>query len=309
VTRRGRLLVPIAALAATLAFAGVGLAQARISADEFLDRLHQAQALAQLEGGEPTRERMAELRGALGLPVEVSIGEWVVEIPPDPMLERLSGDDDADFARVADRLAALERSLTDALSREPTAPSEIAAALREAYRGVVPPPPNLLELIPQVFGEVIEAILVRIGNVLANAGNALAWIALIAISAFAVAFVARGRLVPDRVSRAGGGAAVSGSVDWAARAEQGLRAGDLHEAVRALYLALLAALVARGILADAPALTAGEARHLVQRARPGLFPAIARATDSYERVVYGGATPDARDVEHLREATAQALRP
>ena len=138
----------------------------------------------------------------------------------------------------------------------------------------------------------------------------LAWVALILIGAIVVVYLFRARLVPDRVSSAGradrGG---SGPVDWAARAEEALRAGDLHEAVRTMYLALLATLAGRGIVADAPALTAGEARFAVQRRRPALFPAIARATDAYERVIYGGAVPDERDVEHLRDAAAEARRP
>jgi hypothetical protein len=309
VTGRAWLLVPIAAIISTLAFAGVGVGQARVDADEFLARLRRAQGLAQLAGVEATPERMADLRAEVGLPVEVAIGESAIQVPSDPVLAALTGSSEADFSRAHDRLAALERSLTDALAREPIAASEIDAALRSAYSGVAPPRPNVLELIWQAVGEAIQAVLVRIGDALARAGNALAWVALIAIAALAIAFLLRGRLVPDRVARTAGGVVRAGSVDWSRRAEDALRAGNLHEAVRALYMGLLTALVARGILADVPALTAGEARHLVQRARPGLFPAVARATDAYERVVYGGATPDARDVEALRKTASQALRP
>jgi hypothetical protein len=75
--------------------------------------------------------------------------------------------------------------------------------------------------------------------------------------------------------------------------------------VRAFYVALLVALAARGVVADAPALTAGEARVAVRRVRPELFPTIAQATDTYERVVYGGDTPDAGDIQHLRDATTR----
>ncbi len=203
----------------------------------------------------------------------------------------------------------LERSFADAVSAQPVDSARVAAALDEAYRGVVPPRPDLLSEILRVIGEVIEAILQRFGDVLANAGNALAWIVLIAIAAIAVLLLFRARLVPDRVSPAARSLRASESVDWAARAEEALRAGDLHEAVRALYLALLVVLAGRGIVAEAPALTAGEARFAVQRRRPALFPAIARATESYERVVYGGAAPDERDVEHLRDAAAQARNP
>jgi hypothetical protein len=310
VSRRGWLLVPVAALVGTLALAGPLVAQTQISPDEFLDRLGRAQELAQLGGDAPSRERMNDVRAALGLPVEVVIGDRAIEIQPDPILEGLSGSDAADFDNANDRLSALERSLTDTLSQDAREPDQVARALDEAYRGVVPPQPDLLQEVLRIIGEVFEAVIQRIGNVIASAGNALAWVALVLIGSIVALYLFRARLVPDRVSsggRAAGGG--TGRVDWAARAEDALRAGDLQEAVRALYLALLATLAGRGIVADAPALTAGEARFAVQRRRPALFPAIARATDAYERVIYGGAVPDERDIEHLREAAAQARRP
>lgn len=299
----------IAALVGTLALAGIGAAQTQISSAEYLDRLARAQELAEAGGDAPSGKRMDDVRAALGLPVVVVIGDEAIEVPPDPMLEGLSGSDAAEFEAATDRLSALERALTDTLSREPASPDLVAQALSDAYRGVVPPQPDLLQEGLRIIGEVFEAVIQRFGNVVANAGNALAWIVLIIIGAIVASYLFRARLVPDQVSSAGraprGG---PGQVDWAARAEDALRAGDLHDAVRALYLALLATLAGRGIVADAPALTAGDARFAVQRRRPTLFPAIARATDSYERVIYGGAVPDERDVEHLREATAQARR-
>jgi hypothetical protein len=162
----------------------------------------------------------------------------------------------------------------------------------------------------QFIDDVIQAILQRLSNVLATAGSALVWIPLGAIVGLGAWFLLRSQIVPDRVSREGAeGRRARSSVDWAARADEALRAGDLHEAVRASYLALLAALAGRGIVANAPALTAGEARFAVRRVRPGLFPKVTQATDSYERVIYGGAIPDRRDVEQLREATAEARKP
>ena len=307
--RWARQLVPSAALVGLLALVGPSAAQTRISPDEYLDRLQRAQELAQLDGDAPSQERIAELRGTLGLPVEVVIGEWLVEVRADSILENLSGDTDADFELASIRLSALEDALTDAVAIEPRSSDQVSAALAQAYAGVVPPPPNLLETVLRVIGEVFEAIVQRVGNVIASAGNAIAWVVLIAIGVIVVLTLFRARLVPDRVSSAGrSGRAGQGVVDWAARAEEALRAGDLHEAVRALYLSLLSILAGRGIIADVPALTAGEARFAVQRSRPSLFPAIARATESYERVVYGGATPDPGDVERLREATAEARR-
>jgi hypothetical protein len=310
VRRRRWLRAPIAALIGMLALAAPCAAQTQLSPQEFLDRLDRATGLAHLEGAAPSAQRMADLREALGLPVEIVIDDWSGEIPRDPILEGLSGEGADDFVRAGERLAVIGRSLNDALSREPRPSATIAEALAGAYRGVVPPRPDPFPMVLQFFDDVFQAIVQRLGNLLASAGSALAWIGLVVIAVFAGWFLLRSQLVPDRVSKAGaGGRRTTSSVDWAARAEEALRAGDLHESVRASYLALLTVLAGKGMVANAPALTAGEARLAVRRARPALFPAIARATESYERVIYGGATPDRRDVEQLREAAAEARRP
>ncbi len=308
--RRGWLRAPLAALVGILALASPGLAQTQLSQQEFLDRLERATEIARLDGAVPSPQRMADLRAALGLPVEIVIGHWSAEIERDPLLERLSGENADDFERADLRLAAIGSALDDAISREARSSADIANALAGAYSGVVPPRPDPLLIVLQYFEDVIQGILQRLGNVLPNAGSALAWVVLVGIVVFAAWFAFRSRLVPDRASREGTQRGrTTSSVDWAARAEEALRAGDLHEAVRASYLALLAVLAGKGIVANAPALTAGEARFAVQRLRPALFPTIARATDSYERVIYGGAQPDRRDVEQLREATAEARKP
>jgi hypothetical protein len=311
VTRSRLLLAPIAALVGLLTLAAPSVGQTQVSPQEFLDRLDRATELARLDTNtDPSPRRIADLRAALGLPVEIVIGEWSGAIRRDPILEGLSGEGADDFVRAGQRLAAIGRSLNDALSHEPRPSASIAEALAGAYRGVVPPRPDPFPTVMQYFDDVFQAVVQRLGNLLANAGNALAWIALVAIVVFAGWFLLRSHLVPDRVSRAGAEGRRAGiSVDWAARADEALRAGDLHEAVRASYLALLAVLAGRGIVANAPTLTAGEARFAVRRARPALLPAVARATDSYERVVYGGATPDRGDVEQLREAAAEARKP
>jgi Domain of unknown function (DUF4129) len=296
---------PIAALAGVLALVGIAAAQDEISPDQLLERIQRARELAREEGA-----RVDEVRATLGLPVEVTIGDWTVVLEPDPVLQGLSGDDASTLELAAQRLDALEASLTDALAADAPDAARIASALSAAYAGTVPPRPDAFQAVLSALGDVLGAILQRVGDALAGAGNVQGWVVLLGIAGSVLVVLLRARLVPDRVSTAGRAArSGSGAVDWAAAAEAALRAGDLHEAVRALYLAMLAVLAGRGIVADAPALTAGETRFAVQRVRPAIFPAIARATESYERVVYGGATPDQRDVEHLREATAQARRP
>ena len=302
---------PVVALVGMLAILAPAVAQSQISAEDFLDRLQQAGQLADLNGETPTPQRMADVRAAIGLPVGVAVADWLVEIQRDPVLEGLSGSDAADFQLAAERLAALERAVGEVLAADPPSTGRMAAALAQAYRGVAVPQPDVFETALVIVRDVLQGILQRVGNLVAGAGGALALVALIVIVVGAVAiFVVPSRLVPDRISgRHPTGSGITRSVDWAAKAEDALRAGDLHEGIRWLYLALLGVLAGRGIVRDAPALTAGEARVAVLHNRPSIFPAIALATESYERVVYGGATPNSRDVDVLREATAQARKP
>src|SRR5205807_9480694 len=90
--------------------------------------------------------------------------------------------------------------------------------------------------------------------------------------------------------------------EWRTLADAALARGDIREAVRALYAALLALLSARGIIPDVPSLTAGECRRAVSVARPALAPIVTRATTAFERVSYGAGPGSAPDVGELRKA-------
>ena len=300
----------IATLIGVLALPSLAVAQDSLSPEAFLDRLERAAGLARLDGAAPSSERMAAVRSALGLPVEIVVDDWSTVIPPDRVLEGLAGTTTTDFERAGERLASLSQTMSEVVSRTPRSAGDVAAALDAAFRGVVPPRPDPLALVLRSFDEAIQAVLQRIGDIVGRAGNALAWIVLVGIVVLAGIALLRTDLVPDRQSRTSGldGAGVH-TIDWMARGEAAIRAGDLHEAVRAFYIALLGVLAARGSVADAPALTAGEARVAVRRVRPELFPVIAQATDTYERVVYGGATPAEGDLQHLREAPARVRKP
>jgi hypothetical protein len=306
---RAPLLVLTVALAGGLVVSGTALGQPRIGADELVERLRRALAVADLDGARPSADRMEQVREALGLPVEVVIGDWVVEVQPDPTLEGLSGQRAADFDSAADRLRVLEESLDQALAREVPEPAGVAAALDEAYRSVIPARPDVPAMILRAVGEAIGAILYRLANIVGGAGGVLAWVVVLAIAVGGALLLWRARLVPDRALPMGGGQRRAvGPADWTMRADEAISAGDLREAVRALYLALLAGLAGRGLVADVPALTAGEARAAVRRTRPTLLPLVARATESYERVVYGGDAPEERDLEQLREAATLARK-
>ena len=306
---RAWVLVLVVGLAGVLVSVGRTVAQDEVTADEFAARLRNAHQLADRAVDDPSPERMAAVRAELGLPLHVLVEDGAVEIVADP-LAGLGGTSAAHFERAGERLAALATALEEAVARTTPDGDVVARGLDDAYRGIAQPRPDLAGIVLQWVGEAIGWLLQRISQALGAAGTPLAWlVVLIASGAVAVLVWRRGMVVPDRVLASGAGARRgTGPVDWSRRADEAIRAGDLREAVRALYLALLASLAGRGLLADAPTLTAGEARSAVSRVRPALFPAVARATESYERVVYGGAPPDQGDLDHLRQAAALARR-
>lgn len=307
-TPRALVAVPLA-VAGILASVGPTAAQDELTPQEFADRLGAARDLADRGVDDPSPRRMGEIRALVGLPVRVLVEGGAVEIADDP-LAGLTGARAGDFERASQRLAVMAASLEDALTRPMPNRDAVDGALREAFRGIAQPRPDPLEVILRGVGESIGWVLHRIQQAISATGMLLPWLVVVLAAGAVAALVWRqARIVPDRVVRSSGGADAAGlAVDWARRADESLRAGDLRETVRALYLALLESLARRGVLANAPALTAGEARSAVARSRPALFPAVARATESYERVVYGGAPPDHDDVDLLRQADALARR-
>jgi hypothetical protein len=276
-----------------------------ISPEELLDRLDAAAELAEAGAADPSPARMREVEGVLGLPTVVRIGGVDVAVPADPVVMSLSGSSAEDFHRAADRLAALQGSLERATSAAPTDQDEIELALTDAYRGVLQVDPGLVERIRRWIGELIQNLLSRLFS-FQGAGSLVAWIVLASLAFLAVWLVRRLRLVPETAMEAASGGAGVARVDWIARAEDAFRAGDLHAAVHAFYRGLVTALSGRGLLIDAPGLTAGECRSTVRALRPDLFDAVADATGTFEEVAYGGAVPEADDVDRLRRAVTLA---
>jgi hypothetical protein len=305
--RRARAsLIPGLLLAVTLSLPATATAQSRFTAEEFADRLDRAIELTELGASAPSAARMEQVRDALSLPADVVVGGRAVFLPADPFLERLSGGTAVDFDRAGAHLEGIRHALDATVARDVPSPDRVDDSLDRAYREVIQIQPSLLERIRRAAGELIVWLLYRLVNFV-GPSSVLAWVVLVGLLAAAVLLLRRARLVPERVLPGSGGSrAPETKVDWGRRAQEALRAGDLREAIRALYLALITTLAGRGLLADAPALTAGECRAAVRRSRPSLYPLVARATESYERVLYGGATPRQGDVESLLEAEAGA---
>ncbi len=276
-----------------------------VSPEELLDRLRAAAVLAEEGSADPSPDRMRELEETMDLPTVVRIDGVDVAVPPDPVVVSLSGARSEDFRRAADRLGTLRDSLDRATSAAPVNADDVESALADAYRGVLQVDPGLVERIRRAIGELIQSLLARLFS-FQGAGTIVAWAVLVGLGILAVWLIRRLRLVPETAMEVAGGRSGAPRVDWIARAEDAVRAGDLHLAVHAFYRGLLGTLSGRGLLIDAPGLTAGEARSTVRAVRPELFDAMADATGAFEQVAYGGAVPGPDDVDTLRRAVVLA---
>jgi hypothetical protein len=279
--------------------------QTAIPAEELLDRLSSAEALAEAGLSDPSRVRMTEIRDTLGFPLVVDLEGWTTSIGPDPTLDRLVGDDPADFRRAGVRLRVLRDALQRATRASPVDPEDVQTALDEAYRGAIQVDPGIVERIRRVVAELIQGFFSRV-FAFRGAGSLIAWAVIVGLALLAFWLLRRLRLVPETSMEVIGPPTRHQRVDWNARAEEAFRAGDLHGAVHAFYRGLLTALSGRGLLMDAPGLTAGECRSTVRIVRPDLFDAVADATGTFERVAYGGAAAGPAEVETLRRAVTLA---
>jgi hypothetical protein len=276
-----------------------------ISPEEFLDRLNAAAVLAEEGAADPSPGRMRDVEKAMGLPTVVRIDGVDVGVPIDPVVMGLTGARTEDFRRAADRVGALRDSLERATAAAPVDADDVESALTDAYRGVLQVDPGLIERIRRAIGELIQSLIARLFS-FQGAGTIVAWAVLVGLGILAFWLIRRQRLVPETTMEEAGNRSGAPRVDWIARAEAAVRAGDLHLAVHAFYRGLVGALSGRGLLTDAPGLTAGECRSTVRAVRPELFDAVADATGAFEQIAYGGAVPELDDVERLRRAVALA---
>jgi Domain of unknown function (DUF4129) len=276
-----------------------------ISPEELLHRLEAAAVLAEDGVADPSPARMRQVEEAMSFPTVVRIEGADMAVPTDPVMASLTGSSADDFRRAADRLGGLRESLERATSTAPVDADVVESALTDAYRGVLQVDPGIIERIRRAIGELIQSLLARLFS-FHGAGTIVAWAVLVGLGILAVWLIRRLRLVPETSMEVAGGGTGTPRVDWIARAEDAVRAGDLHLAVHAFYRGLLGALSGRGLLIDAPGLTAGECRSTVRAVRPELFDAVADATGAFEQIAYGGAVPEPGDVETLRRAVALA---
>jgi hypothetical protein len=149
-----------------------------------------------------------------------------------------------------------------------------------------------------------------------GAGTVLAWVLVglavvvgLAVAVRALQGTRRGATASD------GPAAVVVSrrppADWLADARAAQAAGDLGEAVRCGYRAVVASLAGAGALEEVPGRTVGEYRTQVADHRPDRLDDFTRASDVFERVWYArrpATGDDVRAVVTVAEALADGRR-
>ncbi len=279
-----------------------------ITLDTFIARIEAARQVAQTDASHPSARAMGSLRSSLGLPADVQVDGTVVRIPEDSYLSGLVGTRSDDFLHAADHLAALEDGAKDGLATQPASRDQVDRALASAYRGIS----SRQSLSSRIMHDVWVFILAiwhaidHAGHQVGNLFFILAGLVVAAVIVFVLSHF-RGVVPESRGSRAFGRGPREKPVDWERLATEALARADFEAAVRARYHSLLAVLSARGAIPRVPSLTAGECRRAVARSLPEAYPAVERATATFESVVYGRAPAGRAEAEALAEA-AESVR-
>jgi hypothetical protein len=276
-----------------------------VSAEAFLARVDNARGLALAASSDPSAFAMRRVRAALGLPVTVEVSGTRVWIETDPFLGALDGSNADDFDRAVAHLDRLAAAAREADAATPPDRAAIDDAVRRALVGVARPTAvdTLRAYVYAAIGKVLSLVVEPLRE-FRGVRSVLAW-AVVATLLAGIVFLLRRQglgLVPDRsAARSGDGR----ELDWDRVAEDALRRGDLREATRALYHVLLRSLAFRGIVPIGTSTTAGECRAAVAAKLPATYDAVARGTNAFERVAYGGAAASQADVEALRDAARE----
>ncbi|HET6776168.1 MAG TPA: DUF4129 domain-containing protein [Actinomycetota bacterium] len=280
---------------------------APITSADFLERLQEARQLAEAGALNPSPGAMDAVRARLGLPVQLLLPAGTVRIEAVPFLDRLRGEVPQDFDRAAQHLAAFSASVGSADSTSATDRAAVASALDRAYEGIATPGwlqrlgRNVREALARLLQALVEPLFRYRGF-----GSLIAWSVVLGVAVIMLLVLRRlgVNLVPERSGSSADPTFVA--TDWHRLAEQAIRRGDLREAIRALFHALVVTLASRGVIAADPGVTAGECRSAVARAMPALYPSVAEATKAFERVAYGGAPAGQGEVDALRTANREA---
>jgi hypothetical protein len=177
------------------------------------------------------------------------------------------------------------------------------------------PAEPLLDRILNWIGERIGDLLESLGGGAGGGGSALGWVVLVlAVAAigYLVFRYARGINVERRVGPEAPPAMIEltrSPAEWRAEAHQLAGEGRFREALRCRHRALVADLVAQGVIPEIPGRTAREYVADVAVNRPAAGPAIAEITEVFEAAWYGNAATGHGDLARVEELEVRVLRP
>lgn len=308
-TSPGRIATLAAAALLLSLWVGIGAASSSASAGstgaDYLDRLERARALAEQGIGDPRPETMDAVRETAAPPTDLAVPGGVVRLGPDPFLASLVGDESEDFRRAEQHLLAMAEAVRRAEEVPALDPAAVRLALSRSYVGISGSGPlqRLIAEATAILVGLLGALLDPLTHV--GFGSVLAWGVVLGVAVAVVAILRRlgVGVVPERATAR---APAFEQVDWQAVADEAVRRGDLREATRAFYHALVAALASRGIVAGDLSTTAGECRAAVARSLPGLYPSVVEATSVFERVAYGGSAPVRTEIEPMLRAIRES---
>jgi hypothetical protein len=170
------------------------------------------------------------------------------------------------------------------------------------------PTPTLLERVQDWIDDLFADLF---GSLADAGGGFVGWILLAAAVAAIVFFVLRfgGSVQPDRrVAEAEVMVELTRSPgEWREEAARLEREGRYKEALRCLYRALVADLVARDLIPEIPGRTAGEYVRDIAANAPDQAPAFAAATELFELAWYANAPTGAPECARFRDASASVL--
>jgi hypothetical protein len=160
-----------------------------------------------------------------------------------------------------------------------------------------------------------------LSHIFGGSGAGSGWGAVVVVAVVAVVVVGLVVMVVLRSRGRGGGGSGSPQVvlrghgpsrspaEWRAEAAAHEAAGRWRDALRCRYRALVAELVARGLVEEVPGRTSGEYRRDVESVAPAVGPAFAGATDLFEQTWYGDRPTGPEDQEQFNELARRVLSP
>lgn len=193
-----------------------------------------------------------------------------------------------------------------------------AEEVREVVRNVLARP-AFAESQPGFAAQAWDWLLDAVGRFLSLLGGSA--VGQVAFSTLLVALVAAVMIgvvaFARRIRRSGGGRVddVLGPVgrtadEWREAAREAEHRGDLREAVRGWYRALVGDAASRGLVEEIPGRTAGQYLAAIRQEVPAAAEAFRRATRTFEEAWYGShavTVDDVRRIERDAEAAVRAL--